>query len=136
MQKIVIMFAVLSLLAILSSPSIHEHQEVVKNEWLCYYSSINLLSKSDIVNQAQRQQGIYKSIINSLVDNLSSSTIEPRNFLFFSLTSLHCEGSCRTIGIGVFGKVFIQEDMQAMIHPYIVYSNTGLKPQEIKVNRV
>jgi hypothetical protein len=136
MQKIVIMFAVLPLVAILSSPSIHEHQEVVKNEWLCCYSSNNLLSKNDSVNQAQSQQGTYKSFINSLVDNRASFAIERRNFLFFSLTSLHCEGSCRTIGIGVFGKVFIQEDMQAMIHPYIVYINTGLKPQEIKVNRV
>jgi hypothetical protein len=131
------MCAVLCLQAIICNLSIKVHQEVIKHQWLCCCIRNSVLSKNDAVQyDKQGAQGISKSCIKSLLDNLDNFTKERSNFADFSLTNYNWEGSDRNRGIRGLGIEFLFEDMQARMHQYTFQSNTHQITQEIKIKRV
>lgn len=49
-----------------------------------------------------------KEIVNKFVEEL----VERKNFLFFSLTTVEYQGDEKIIGLGIFGNVFISDDVE------------------------
>lgn len=84
------------LIAILTNPSITKHQTAVVDK---------------IENYLQNNQNTPASSVNGLytVEDQIKNRISSSSYLFFSTTEVSIDNQTETIGIGIFGMVFISD---------------------------
>lgn len=60
-----------------------------------------------------------RTLIDPLIDNLITSD----DFIFFSLTKITWEGEQKTIGIGIFGNVYINPEIEEKLNDGLLKEN-------------
>lgn len=99
------------LVAILTNPSVNDHREAVKEKFLQEYSQESLRELTEISESGNEWSkagaAIGYTLGTSIVERLIPSFVYRSNFLLFSFTEVHYEAKEKTIGIGLFGNVWI-----------------------------
>ena len=63
-------------------------------------------------NSRQLTAGIGLFLGSTLIDKIVDGYIDCENFYLFSLTKINYEGSDKTIGFGILGKVYISDKLK------------------------
>lgn len=102
--------------AALTNPGTDKHKEEVKTKMNAFYDdklAENDNEANDQWSQAGRSLGVMlgKSMIDKMIDNAITSS----NFIVFSTTKVNWEGNTKTIGIGLFGNVFLSKEINEVL---------------------
>ena len=102
--------------AALTNPDTDKHKEEVKTKMNAFYDdklAENDNEANDQWSQAGRSLGVMlgKSMIDKMIDNVITSS----NFIVFSTTKVNWEGNTKTIGIGLFGNVFLSKEINEVL---------------------
>ncbi|NCX96265.1 MAG: DUF4359 domain-containing protein [Chitinophagia bacterium] len=116
MKKNIVTFLLIGLIiliAVITNPNEARHKEVVKHELNAYLQKSlneNTSKSDDALENAGRGLGSMFGgmVINSLVDNAVSC----QSYVLFSVTNFTWEGKTNTIGVGIFGNVYISDELK------------------------
>jgi len=99
---ILIVFATIILIAVLTNPSIEEHKQAVK-------SVINQVVQNSISENKSDIEKLGVLFGSSLAENLIENSVTRDNYIVFSITKFKWKGESKSIGYGLFGNVFLSE---------------------------
>lgn len=104
-KTIIIIFAIIILIAVLTNPSNEEHKQAVK-------SVVNQVVQNSI---SENESDIGKLGVlfgSSLAENLIENSVTRDNYILFSITKITWKGESKSIGYGLFGNVFLSEKVK------------------------
>lgn len=99
---ILIVFATIILVAVLTNPSSEEHKQAVK-------SVINQVVQNSISENGSNMEKLGILFGSSLAEKLIENSVTRDNYILFSITSITWQGKSKSIGYGLFGNVFLSE---------------------------
>lgn len=113
---------ILLLIAILTNPNEDRHKETIKSE-LNSYMQKNITKTDNEWEQAGQAIGIAlgTTLINGIIENLVSTD----NYILFSLTKITFQGKVKIIGIGIFGNVYLTNNLDEALHRGLIQNNNG-----------
>jgi hypothetical protein len=120
-RLIIIALLALAVLAFVSNPKIEAHRAAVREEANDYLQA-SLEEKRSQTNSGLRRAGqalgaAFGGIIaNEAIDEVVTAD----NYLLFSTTRVEWEGETHTIGLGLFGKVFISPNARRIVEEEIL----------------
>lgn len=96
--------------AFITNPNEEKHKDVMKSRVFEVVGSNSLFleNATDLLG--------YES--NTVIDQLVDSYVSSDNYFLFSTTNVTWQGQTRTIGLGIFGNVFIPDKVDEMIKNY------------------
>ncbi len=101
------------IIATISNPPQERHQEVLEKRLKEFFAE-----KMEI-KEAEEEDGLGRVVLglgkifgNALIDLAIENKVTADNYLFFSLTKVPHEGEEKIIGIGIFGNVFITQELE------------------------
>lgn len=108
----VIVFFGILILAAVTNPDQTRHQEVVK-------SKVNALLKQSIdenlgdsANSLEQAGEVLGTLLGSaIIDKMVENMVYSDNYVILSTTKIRWEGESKVIGIGVFGNVFLSDQI-------------------------
>ncbi len=108
----VIVFFGILILAAVTNPDQTRHQEAVK-------SKINALMKQSInenlgesANSLEQAGEVLGTLLGSaIIDKMVENMVYTDNYVILSTTKIRWEGESKVIGIGVFGNVFLSDQL-------------------------
>jgi len=115
MNKYITIFGTIciAIVLILTNPDGAKHSVAVKGILTKEFNKAmtDELQKSKN-NYQQVNAGIGLFLGSTLIDKIVDGYIDCENFYLFSLTKINYEGSDRTIGFGILGKVYISDKLK------------------------
>ena len=99
---VLIVFATIILIAVLTNPSIEEHKQAVK-------SVINQVVQNSISENGSDMEKLGILFGSSLAEKLIENSVTRDNYILFSITKITWQGKSKSIGYGLFGNVFLSE---------------------------
>ncbi|WP_017495592.1 DUF4359 domain-containing protein [Flavobacterium sp. WG21] len=99
---ILIAFATIILVAVLTNPSSEEHKQAVK-------SVINQVVQNSISGNGSNMEKLGILLGSSLAEKLIENSVTRDNYILFSITTITWQGKSKSIGYGLFGNVFLSE---------------------------
>ena len=115
MNKIITFFGIvgIAIVLILTNPDRAKHSMAVKEILTKEFNKAmtDELQKSKN-NSRQLTAGIGLFLGSTLIDKIVDGYIDCENFYLFSLTKINYEGSDKTIGFGILGKVYISDKLK------------------------
>src|SRR5690349_12099517 len=103
---VVILFA-----AIFTNPNQERHKEVVKTK-LNEYVRKSTHDALDKDGGSALGEGIASLVYGSLIDQIVNNSISTDNYVVFSITNITFNGETKPIGFGVFGNVFLSDNIK------------------------
>lgn len=105
---IVIGISIILLIAIITNPDTNRHKEEVKSKIHEYLQN----SLANDVNEADDKWSKASKLFGNLlgetmINNMVNTMISSNNYILFSTTNATSEGKTKTIGLGIFGNVFL-----------------------------
>lgn len=105
---IVIGISIILLIAIITNPDTNRHKEEVKSKIHEYLQN----SLANDVNEADDKWSKASNLFGNLlgetvINNMVNTMITSNNYILFSTTNATSEGKTKTIGLGIFGNVFL-----------------------------
>ncbi|MCD0476696.1 DUF4359 domain-containing protein [Flavobacterium sp. EDS] len=105
---IVIGISIILLIAIITNPDTNRHKEEVKSKIHEYLQN----SLANDVNEADDKWSKASKLFGNLlgetmINNMVNTMITSNNYILFSTTNATSEGKTKTIGLGIFGNVFL-----------------------------
>ena len=94
------------LIAIFTNPSTEDHKQEVKNILNRH------LQESLSENKADGFENLGMLIGSSFAEKLIDNSVSRENYIFFSLTKGTWKDNSKIIGYGVFGNVFLSDDVK------------------------
>ena len=106
----------LVLVAVLTNPNQDRHKEVIKAKLTTYLQKS--MKESNEFGQALGLMfgGVF---VNQILDQM----ITTDNYVLFSTTKITWEGKSKTIGIGVFGNVFVTKELDDALNEGLLKNN-------------
>lgn len=104
-NKIIIFFAIIILIAVLTNPSNEEHKQAVK-------SVVNEVVQNSISENESDLGKLGVLFGSSLAENLIENSVTRDNYILFSITKFTWKGESKSIGYGLFGNVFLSEKVK------------------------
>lgn len=99
-------------MAVFTNPQPERHKEAVKSKLSAFMQQ----SMKDGLTQTDNEweqagQALGVMLAGALVDRIVQELITSDNYLLFSTTRMHWDGESKVIGIGLFGNVFLTDDL-------------------------
>ena len=112
MKAIVRIGILLMFLAGFTNPGLEDHRQEVRSEVMQFISkeASAVQSSSNALAQLGEEEGYVLG--NILIQNIANDAVNADNYLLFSLTTLQIQYEERNIGIGLFGQVFLFDDLE------------------------
>nr|WP_315247648.1 DUF4359 domain-containing protein [uncultured Flavobacterium sp.] len=104
-KTIIIIFAIIILIAVLTNPSNEEHKQAVK-------SVINQVVQNSISKNESDMEKLGVLFGSSLAENLIENSVTRDNYILFSITKITWRGESKSIGYGLFGNVLLSEKVK------------------------
>lgn len=107
---------IILLIAALTNPTKEEHKNAVSkkvNAYMRQEANKNREEES-LFEKAGEEAGL--ALGSALIDKILDYAVDRDNYIIVSFTTLTWEGEDRIIGIGLFGKVIILEDLENIIN--------------------
>lgn len=103
---------VILLVAILTNPNQDRHKEVLKNK-------LNAVIQKEMANKAdqsddgfgQAGEALGMMFGSAIVDRMIDNMVSADNYVLFSITKITVKGESKTIGVGVFGNVYLVKEL-------------------------
>lgn len=116
---ILIVFATIILIAVLTNPSSEEHKQAVK-------SVINQVVQNSISENGSDMEKLGILFGSSLAEKLIENSVNRDNYILFSITRITWQGKSKIIGYGLFGNVFLSEKVNKVFNGNEInnYENT------------
>jgi hypothetical protein len=109
---ILIITGVLLIIGALTNPTQDRHKEAVKNKLnVIMQKSIKDSMKNSDSGAEQIGSALGLMLGGAILDRMIESTISSDNYVLFSTTKATWEGKAKIIGVGVFGNVFISDEI-------------------------
>lgn len=109
---IIIFIGVLLIVGALTNPTQDRHKEAVKNKLnVIMQKSIKDSMKNSDSGAEQIGSALGLMLGGAILDRMIESTISSDNYVLFSTTNATWEGQTKIIGVGVFGNVFISNEI-------------------------
>lgn len=102
LKIVLIAFATIILISVLTNPSIEEHKQAVK-------SVINQVVQNSISENGSDMEKLGILFGSSLAEKLIENSVTRDNYILFSITKITWQGKSKSIGYGVFGNIFLSE---------------------------
>jgi hypothetical protein len=107
-----IITGVLLIIGALTNPTQDRHKEAVKNKLnVIMQKSIKDSMKNSDSGAEQIGSALGLMLGEAILDRMIESTISSDNYVLFSTTKATWEGKTKIIGVGVFGNVFISDEI-------------------------
>ena len=117
---ILVVFATIILIAVLTNPSSEEHKQAVK-------SVVNHVVQNSISENGSDMEKLGILFGSSLAEKLIENSVTRDNYILFSITKIKWQGESKNIGYGLFGNVFLSEKVNKAFNNNEVnnYENTS-----------
>lgn len=117
---ILIVFATIILIAVLTNPSSEEHKQAVK-------SVVNQVVQNSISENGSDMEKLGILFGSSLAEKVIENSVTRDNYIVFSITKITWQGESKSIGYGLFGNVFLSEKVNKAFNNNEVnnYGNTS-----------
>jgi hypothetical protein len=118
MNKYITFFGIvfIAIALILTNPDRAKHSAAVKEILTKEFHKTMTDEIQTSKNSYQRANaGIGLLLGATLIDKIIDGYIDSENFYLFSLTKLNVEGTNRTIGFGILGKVYVSDKLKENI---------------------
>lgn len=113
---IIIFIGVLLIVGALTNPTQDRHKEAVKNKLnVIMQKSIKDSMKNSDSGAEQIGSALGLMLGGAILDRIIESTISSDNYVLFSTTNATWEGKTKIIGVGVFGNVFISNEIDSAL---------------------
>jgi hypothetical protein len=100
------------MVGVLTNPSQERHKEVVKNKLnVIMQKAINESLKNSDSGAQQIGSALGLMLGGAMLDRMIESMVSTDNYVLFSTTKITWEGKSKLIGIGLFGNVFISDEL-------------------------
>jgi hypothetical protein len=113
---IIIVSALVILIAVFTNPNLITHQQAIKS---VFHQNIEktqseLMAKAnDEYEEAGANMGIMLG--SALVDKMIENMVTSDNYIVCSTTKVTFEGKTKVIGLGLFGNVFLSDQVMEVI---------------------
>jgi hypothetical protein len=109
---ILIISGVLLIIGVLTNPTQDRHKEAVKNKLnVLMQKSIKDSMKNSDSGAEQIGSALGLMLGGAILDRMIESMVSSDNYVLFSTTKATWEGKTKIIGVGVFGNVFISDEI-------------------------
>lgn len=109
---ILIFIGVLLIIGALTNPNSDRHKEAVKNKLnVIMQKSITDSMKNSDSGAEQIGSALGLMLGGAILDRMIESMVSSDNYVLFSTTKATWEGKTKIIGVGVFGNVFISDEI-------------------------
>ena len=125
---ILIVFATIILMAVLTNPSSEEHKQAVN-------SVVNQVVQNSISENGSDMEKLGILFGSSLAEKLIENSVTRDNYIVFSITKITWQGESKSIGYGLFGNVFLSEKVNKAFNKSEIenYENTEAEVDSIAV---
>jgi hypothetical protein len=107
-----IIIGALLFIGALTNPTQDRHKEAVKNKLnVIMQKSLKDSMKNSDSGAEQIGSALGLMLGGAILDRMIESTISSNSYVLFSTTNVTWEGKTKIIGIGVFGNVFISDEI-------------------------
>jgi hypothetical protein len=119
--------AIVLLLAIITNPNVDDHKEKVKSKIHAHLqeSIAKDINKPD-TDWAKAGELFGNMFGEVMVNNIVNTMVTTNNYIFFSTTNISLEGKTKTIGLGVFGNVFLSNKVNEALENSSKESNASI----------
>jgi hypothetical protein len=112
-QLFLVILGLVLIISVITNPNQDRHREVVKNKLsvIMQKAMIESFKKSD---SGAKQIGSALGLMlgGAFLDRMIESTVSSDNYVLFSTTKITWEGKAKLIGVGLFGNVFISDEIE------------------------
>lgn len=112
-QLFLVILGLILIISVITNPNQDRHREVVKNKLsvIMQKAMTESLKNSD---SGAKQIGSALGLMlgGAFLDRMIESMISSDNYVLFSTTKITWEGKTKLIGVGVFGNVFISNEIE------------------------
>lgn len=109
MKKGYIIIIAVIIIAVITNPDEKRHKEVLMNE--IKPEMIQSLTGEKEIEKLNNLDAISFMFSATFVEKFVDNFISTDNYVLFSLTKATWEGETKTIGVGLFGNVFLLKDL-------------------------
>jgi hypothetical protein len=107
-----IIIGALLIIGALTNPTQDRHKEAVKNKLnVIMQKSLKDSMKNSDSGAEQIGSALGLMLGGAILDRMIESTISSDSYVLFSTTNVTWEGKTKIIGVGVFGNVFISDEI-------------------------
>ena len=106
-----ILLIVLLIILYASNPAIEAHQNAVKSK-LSHLIKQQTATKSNDNTTEKLGKAFIGYLGESFADQIVNEYIKRKDYFFFSLTTIEFKGNEKIIGVGLFGNVFISDELE------------------------
>lgn len=111
-QIFLVFLGLFLLVGVLTNPSQERHKEVVKNKLnVIMQKAMNESLKNSDSGAQQIGSALGLMLGGAMLDRMIESMVSTDNYVLFSTTKITWEGKSKLIGIGLFGNVFISDEL-------------------------
>lgn len=105
-------FTLITIIAVLTNPDRERHKEVIKNK-------VNIAMQKSMTrhsgSQASTGQALGMMLGGFFIDNIIDQMISIDNYVLFSTTKVTMDGETHVVGIGIFGNVFVTNEIDEFL---------------------
>lgn len=117
---VLLILCTIAILAAISNPGISDHQEAVRQ-------NVMQLVRKEAYGNSQQQNYVRRgeetagkelglALGNMVAEKIVNYAIDRDNYVLFSFTTFNWNQENNVIGIGIFGKVFLLEDLDKKLN--------------------
>lgn len=122
----IIIVGVILILAGISNPSEEMHKQALKDKLEQRVAEAMDKDEDSDNPLTAMAQGLGKWLGGAIIDGIVDNLVSAENHIIFSLTKLETEDGPQTIGIGVFGNVFITKEIDKALDEAGINAEKGL----------
>lgn len=99
-----VIVGIVAVVMLLTNPGLDQHKSAVK----VFVTKLYTEATKEVVEDKENMfAGLGMAFGSLMINNLVDTMVSSQNLLLFSLTKMTSDGETKTVGIGVFGNVFI-----------------------------
>lgn len=113
---ILISIGVVLLIAILTNPNQEAHKQEVKTKFTAYFQK-SMEESASTSNEMTGVGGAFGNLLGtSMINTLVENAVKSDNYILFSITKVSWKGEENTIGVGLFGNVFLSGKINEVLN--------------------
>ena len=103
-----VLLLLLVVVAVITNPDKERHKEVLKNKMMEeVQKAVSDDPAASFFGSGEVGQALDVILVGVVVDKILDNFMSIENYIVFSTTKMRWKGEVRTIGIGLFGNVFL-----------------------------
>jgi hypothetical protein len=122
---IIATFLIIVLFGVLTNPDVNDHREEIKTRIMNAIKNNAAIAKpGNDFESAGEAFGLV--LAGTFVEKLVENMVSRSNYLIFSTTRVEWKGETKTVGFGLFGQVYISEQLDHSIRELIEQKNNPM----------